>query len=399
VSAPLTPDEREDFRQRLARRLPAVQARTADVFAFKETDDPPVVVNSAFYWVFGLDTTDFPEAYFTDPAVMTAFQERLFYDQIRDLEDDWIPYLMPWFGTVVTASAFGCRVEFPPRQDPAVDPRHYPVATPEDVRRLEQPDPEKDGLMPEVLRFLRYMKANSFLPVGYTDFQGPLTTANQLMGYDKLIYLMNDYPSAMHELMEKVTTALIQWVKLQKLVVGEADNEVIGDQQVYLGRNCGVWFSDDDCVLMSPSSYREFVVPYNSRILRAFNGGVVHYCGNATHQADNFLATDGLLGINTYALYNLKALHELKRRIEGRLVLLACDFTAVDFEAYYRDLLPGLSRRGLILNAQYAPAVGLLPGGKYDAVQRDPVPGRRAVLASIRRQLAGLMPAREGNAA
>jgi hypothetical protein len=43
--------------------------------------------------------------------------------------------------------------------------------------------------------------------------------------------------------------------------------------------------------------------------------------------------------------------------------------------------------------------VGLLPGGKYDAVQRDPVPGRRAVLASIRRQLAGLMPAREGNAA
>ena len=385
---PLTPAEREDFGRRLLCRLPTVQAKTADAFAFKETTDPPVVVNSAFYWVFGLNTDDFPEDYFTDPAVMTSFQERLYYDQFCDIEDDWIPYLMPWFGTVVTASAFGCRVQFPPRQDPAVDPHWYPVATPADVRRLQLPDPEKDGLMPEVLRFLRHMKTNSFLPVGYTDFQGPLTTANQLMGYDKLIYLMNDDPAAMHELMDKVTTALIEWVRLQKSVIGEAEDDVIGDQQVYLGRNCGVWFSDDDCVLMSPRSYREFVVPYNSRILREFNGGVVHYCGNATHQAENFLATEGLLGINTYALYNLTALRELKRRVEGRLVVLACDFTAIDFDAYYRDLLPGLSRRGLILNAQYAPAAGLLPGGKYDAVCRDPVAGRREVLATLRRCLA-----------
>jgi hypothetical protein len=138
---------------------------------------------------------------------------------------------------------------------------------------------------------------------------------------------------------------------------------------------------------MSPGSYREFVVPYNSRILLEFNGGVVHYCGNATHQAENFLSTDGLLGINSYALHNLNALRELKRRIEGRLVLLACDFTAIDFETYYRDLLPGFSRRGLILNAQYAPAVGLLPGGKYNAVTRDPASGRRAVLAVLRRLL------------
>ena len=383
---PLTAAEREDFRLRLDRRLPSVQTKTADAFAFRHSD-PPVIVNSAFYWVFGLNTDDFPDDYFTDPQVMTSFQERLFYDQICDIDDDWIPYLMPWFGTVVAASAFGSKVQFPPRQDPAVDPHWYPVSTPEDVRRLQLPDPEKDGLMPEVLRFLRYMTANSFLPVGYTDFQGPLTTANQLMGYDKLIYLMADHPTAMHELMDKVTTALIDWVRLQKSVIGEAEDEVIGDQQVYLGRNCGVWFSDDDCVLMSPQSYREFVVPYNARILRAFNGGVIHYCGNATHQSENFLNTDGLLGINTYALHHLAALQELKRRLEGRIVVLACDFTALDFESYYRDLLPDLSRRGLILNAQFAPAVALLPGGKYDAVRRDPVEGRRAVHRTLRTHL------------
>jgi uroporphyrinogen-III decarboxylase len=138
---------------------------------------------------------------------------------------------------------------------------------------MELPDPEKDGLMPQVLEFLAYMKQNSVLPVGITDFQGPLTTANQLLGYDKLIYLMYDEPQAMHELMDKVTETLIMWVKKQKEVIGEPLNYCIGDQQVYTGPNAGVWFSDDDAVLMSVPSYREFVVPYNARIWKRLEVG------------------------------------------------------------------------------------------------------------------------------
>jgi uroporphyrinogen-III decarboxylase len=42
-----------------------------------------------------------------------------------------------------------------------------------------------------------------------------LTTANQLMGYDKLIYLMHDEPALAHELMDKITETLIRWVKRQ----------------------------------------------------------------------------------------------------------------------------------------------------------------------------------------
>jgi len=288
-STRLSAEDREDFRRRFNRRLDAVKPKTADVFAFRELDEPPFLVNSAFYWVSGLNTDDFPDAYFDDPSVMTDYQERLYYEQVREIDDDFVPYLMPWFGTVVAASAFGCRVEYPPRQDPAADPRHFPVQTAKDIRRLEMPDPERDGLMPKVLDFIRHMKEHSFLPVGITDFQGPLTTANLLMGYDKLIYLMHDDPTAMHELMDKLTEALIVWVKKQKALIGEPINECIGDQQVYLGKNAGIWFSDDDAVLMSPKSYKEFVVPYNSRILKAFDGGCLHYCGNATHQADNFL--------------------------------------------------------------------------------------------------------------
>ncbi len=386
TTEPLTEAERADFRLRFDARLAKVAAKTADVFAFRDVKEPPFIVNSALYWIFGLDPDTLPDDYVTDPAVMTTFQERTYYDQVTEIDDDFVPYLMPWWGTVVAASALGCQIEFQPKMDPAANPRYYPVQTVEDVRRLQIPDPEKAGLMPDVLKCLKYMKANSFLPVGITDFQGPLTTANQLMGYDKLIYLMYDHPTVMHELMDKVTETLIMWVKKQKAVIGEPLTECIGDQQVYTGKHAGVWFSDDDAVLMSVKTYREFVVPYNSRILEAFGGGCVHYCGNATHHADSFLAMKGLKALNIYNLYNIPSVARLQQKLQDKVVLFVCDFTPVDYEAYFDELLSTLSYRGMVICSQYSPVVGLLKGGKYDAVGRDLRTGRQAVYQSLRQR-------------
>ena len=63
------------------------------------------------YWVFGLDPETLPDDYVTDPAVMINFQERTYYDQVKEIDDDFVPYLMPWYGTIVTASALGCQAE------------------------------------------------------------------------------------------------------------------------------------------------------------------------------------------------------------------------------------------------------------------------------------------------
>ncbi len=384
ITDPLSATEREDFRRLFEKRLEKVAAKTEDLFSFKAVKEPPFMMNSALYWLFGLDMDTFPADYFDDPAAMVNFQERTYYDQVKEIEDDFVPYLMPWYGTVVAASAFGCQIEFIPKQDPAANPRFYPIQSPDDIRQLEIPDPERAGLMPRVLDFLRYMKANSFLPVGITDFQGPLTTANQLMGYDKLIYLMYDHPNLMHELMDKITEALILWVKKQKQVIGEPLNYCISDQQVYTGRHAGVWFSDDDAVLISEKLYREFVVPYNSRILTAFGGGIIHYCGNGTHHADNFLNTKGLLGLNIYNLYNVPSFAKLKAKVENRLVMFACDFTPVEHAAYFEELLSSVDTKGLLICSQYSPVVGLLKGGKYNAIRRPLKEGRLEAYESLK---------------
>lgn len=384
----LSPGERAEFERLFAPRLEKVKARTDDVFSFKKTSEPPYIVNAAPYWAFGTLPESFPDGYYDDPAVMTRFQERSYYEQICAVDDDFVPYLMPWFGTAVTASAFGCTVDFPDKMDPAVNPHHYPVQNADDVRRLEIPDFEKAGLMPRVLKFIRYMREHSFLPVGITDFQGPLTTANQLMGYDKLIYLMQDHPSVMHALMEVVTETLIGWARKQKEVIGEPLNECISDQQVYVGRHAGIWFSDDDAVLMSPHTYREFVVPYNSRILRAFGGGCLHYCGDATHQAENFLATEGLVAINNYTLHGIRAFRELKSKLEGKIVLFACDFTPLDYGRYFQELLGDMSLSGLVIDSQFTAAVALTSSGKYEQARRNPQIDRKKVFDDLRQHLA-----------
>ena len=65
---------------------------------------------------------------------------------------------------------------------------------------------------------------------------------------------------------------------------------------------------------VSPDFYREFVVPYNSRLLSERSGvACVHYCGNATHHADNFLATEGLKGLHIFNLYDIRSVTNCRK--------------------------------------------------------------------------------------
>src|SRR5271157_1027209 len=122
TTKPLTAAEREDFKALFQKRLSKVEQKTADAFAFRKVDSPPFMVNSSFYHLFGIDPDLIALDYFDTPAAMTTFQERTYYEQVKSIDDDFVPCLVPWFGCVVLASAFGSRVEIPPCMDPTSDP-------------------------------------------------------------------------------------------------------------------------------------------------------------------------------------------------------------------------------------------------------------------------------------
>ena len=113
------------------RRLQKVKEKTDAVFGFEDVGFPPFLANGSFYHLFGMEEARIPEDYFDDPRVMTDLQETLCLEQLTSVEDDFVPYLVPWFGTGVLASALGAQVEFLADSDPAVNPRVYAIQEPE----------------------------------------------------------------------------------------------------------------------------------------------------------------------------------------------------------------------------------------------------------------------------
>jgi len=321
------------------------------------------------YWISGESPQLIPDNYFTDPACMLEFQLAKIKRHRAWFQDDYIPVLMPWYGTVVVPSALGSRVLFQPGMDPAVEGRV--LKRPEDIRTLRPPNPLKDGLMARVLDTIRHFREHSDLPVMFTDAQGPLNIALTLCGVENFFVWVYERPALAHELMDFATEVLINWIRVQKQYAGQTESSGAFPHSILLPEGFGgVCISDDDCGLMSPRMYREFVVPYNSRVFRAFGGGTLHFCGSAEHQIENLLATEGLTGINCFCMGDFHQIRRMQQMFDNRLVLMVCDFTPLNTGSYYSELLADMRTKGTIL-ATYPAAELALEAGKYQVVSRD----------------------------
>jgi len=358
--------------------------RSAFEFA---NDTAPYMINDVNYWLFGESPANIPPDYCgEDPTSMIDFQVRKIERHMSEYDDVYIPFLMPWYGTGVLASGFGVDIVFQDRMDPAVDLSK--ITDVAELKDLRKPDPEQDGLMPRVLNAIRLMRERTDLPVGVTDCQGPLTTALQILGYDKLIYWMFDYPDAIHGLMQLVTDALIEWVTVQKEAAGQetADDAYVLGIKIPGGYG-GVWMSDDDSVIFGPELYREFVLPYNSQLLQAFGGGSIHYCGNANQHIENYLDTDGLTCIQNLNLDDLDGAARMRSALaEKKIVYMTADFNVADdrIDEYYRTLFDKMGVRGLIVTAYTAPVI-TLSEGQYARGDRDPQVVGKLIERAIRK--------------
>jgi uroporphyrinogen-III decarboxylase len=332
-------------------------------------EDVPILVNTPCYFAFG--SRDKPTDYFTNPGSMLSYQARGYEEHLRRVHDDYVPYFMPWFGTGVLASAFGCPIRVPDvlDDDPAV--AEPCVHSPAGAAHLKLPEPGRAGWMPRVLDAIDYARACGDLPVGLTDMQGPLDTLGLICGQVQLYQWMYDAPAMMHDLFDLVTEAFIQWVKLQKQHIGEPPERSNGLQGV-VSPGAGVWESDDDMVLIGPKLYEEFVVPRVSRIFEAFGGGSVHFCGNGLHHAANLLRIGCIKVVNNSPLGQFETFARLKRALGQRVTMQIQDGAPLDVEDYYTSLFGALDDfRGVILAPFVMDNVAMSRDGGYLPVERD----------------------------
>ena len=346
----------------------------------------PILVNTPCYFSFG--SQDKPDDYYTNPASMLAYQAQGYRTHLQRVQDDYIPYFMPWFGTGVLASGFGARIRVP--DDPADDPAVAEpcIKSPADVVHLKLPDPNKDGWMPRVLDTIDYVVANGDFPVGLTDMQGPLDTIGLMCGQAQLYRWMYSEPKMVHDLFEIVTDAFIDWVKIQKEHIGEPFESSNGLQGAY-SPGCGVWESDDDLVLIGSELYHEFVMPRVSRIFETFGGGSVHFCGNGGQNIDNLKQIRSLRVINNSPLGNFAAFTHLVKSMDHRVTIQIQDASPVDVEDYYAHLFADLDDfRGIMLATFVIDNTGMDDQGGYIPVNWDPFDTANRIVASVRTNIA-----------
>lgn len=211
--------------------------------------------------------------------------------------DDFVLHLQPQFGVVVFASAFGCKVEFPPDQMPW---SHFMIKAGDPAQKVYELHPPglRDGLLGQVLDWSEYFdkKAKHKYPVAMTDLQGPIDTAYLVWDSCDFMAAMYEHPKEVHHLMRMVTDIIIKSVKEARSRVREFVPAHF--PPVYLPDGMGITVSEDALAVLSRRTYEEFSLPYLNELSEEFGGVVVHSCGNFEHQLPVLKKVHKLRGIN-----------------------------------------------------------------------------------------------------
>lgn len=171
-------------------------------------------------------------------------------------------------GTAGMAQAMGCGVVFSNETAPrVVDPVLKDLA---DIDKLRIPDPEKDGLLPELLKavgILRREIGDRVFIMGRAD-QAPLALAAAIRGHEQFLL---DMASEEPEVIERLADVCLEATTRYALALRDAGAH---------GTSVGEFGSD----AISPAMYRRFALPRLKRFFSAMRSAdfpaALHQCGN-----------------------------------------------------------------------------------------------------------------------
>jgi len=256
-----------------------------------------------------------------------------------------IPTLIADFGTVTTARYWGGTV----RRDSTGENIHIsPVA---------QTSAEASNRVPRTvdapnMDFVRIMKLfervkelvghdEVWLRIG--DLQGTLNTAGLVMNQENLLCEMYSDPEDVHVFLGKVCSFLIEYVQRFKQA---APGRLAGSIWPYIvvPDDLGFMVTEDMMPLMSADLYKEFGIPYLTRMTQALGPAQIHCCGEWGHHAANLAASDAAIR-SVECWYPFTPVEQLRPLVDKGVVLVPlisldkCNDRFGSAVEYYRDLL------------------------------------------------------------
>jgi hypothetical protein len=325
---------------------------------------------------------------FTDPAVMFEvhldfahwFRHAVPADIERGLPDKWT--ISPSFQNTFDAGWFGAPFYFAHGEVP--DTR--PILDDDNKRMLfdQGPPGPFDNLMQRALHFLDYFRERAprvtfhgrpveadiyNQPCG-TD--GPFTLACSLRGATNFCLDLRADPDYAHQLLAFLTDALI------------ARQRAWRERCRLPARADAVFLADDSIALLSPDSYREFVLPHHHRLVshNRLPGAPleVHLCGDATH---HFVTIRDQLGATAFDT-GFPVDHAKLRRDLGPDIII--------YGGPHVDLLLHGTPQQVAAETRRILRSGVMEGGKFvlkeanNLAPRTPLPNLQAMYDTCQRE-------------
>ena len=211
----------------------------------------------------------------------------------------WVEY-----GMCTEPSAFGTRCRFPENEFPFVYPSIHSI---EEVDRVEKPDPATDGLLPLVLRRLKWAEPRMREmghAIRFSVSRGPLNVASFLMGTTEFLMALKTDPEPMHRLLRIITDFLKKWHALQRQAFPSIE---------------GIMMLDDLVGFIGEQDFVEFALPYMTE-LYAIDAKVKFFHNDAECRSSAKYYPQ--IGINFYNPGVQQTLLQLHEWTEGKLAIL-----------------------------------------------------------------------------
>lgn len=355
-----------------------------NLFPLDKISDIPIALTTNTYWLDGKEKNSKPHNYFYDPDTQLKHQIKGFTRHFENLDDDTIPYLIPIMGTCVLQSIYGCEIKKYQDRDLTVNKKS--INNKEDLENIKVKNNFEDFWMTRaILEKIKYFKKNSDYPISITDPQGSLDMLTQMTGHTDFCYFLKDHPDLVEKALKTLNKTLILWIKKQKELSGEKNDECNGALNCVPPKGIGVWVADDDSVWVDPGFYRKMIVPLHSELFTTFRNGILHYCGNASQHIENFKLIKGLKAICLNSMGDLNMVRELQEKLGDKICIILIDIcpTEENLEDFLKELKNKLSPRGLIIQMLIPETVGA-KGGGYVYTHRDPIETAARILKILR---------------
>jgi Uroporphyrinogen-III decarboxylase len=159
----------------------------------------------------------------------------------------FIPGFWSEYGMCTEPSAFGAKCVFPENEFPFAKSLGFDES---ELDSIEEPDPEKDGLLPFAIRRMKWAEprmAERGHRFRFSVSRGPLNIASFLMGMTELMIAMKTEPEKVKGFLARITSFLGRWHSLQRSLFPSID---------------GIMILDDIVGFIGEEDFLEFGLPY-----------------------------------------------------------------------------------------------------------------------------------------